>query len=875
MANHTASIQTRLLESITKLPLRFPWALLSLFVLLCMLSLNYTIKNLGINNNTSELLSQELPFQKVRSKLEQAFPLDAAAIIAIVESDTPEESSLAARYLEQALQTRHELFESVFIANDNPFFRQQGFLFLELDELEALSEKLVEAQPFIGHLSKNYHFAGFLDILSRAITESDRELTMPIAPLLSAFDQTVSATQENRHHYLSWQKMLTEDSFGKEQTRRLVIAKPYLDFSDLMPAKKPMNYLRALAEQMKSRFPGVHLSFTGEVALEHEEMEGVNESMVISGIVSLILVCSALWLGLRSIRLVFSTFIALIAGLILTAGFAAVAIGHLNLISVAFAVLYIGLGVDFATHLCLRYQECRLHAMPTDAAISDSIHTIGPSLFLCALTTAIGFFAFVPTDFKGVSELGIISGAGMFIGLAISLLLLPALLKLMRFKPISAKPTATLPNWLYQFPFRHSRSIRKIALLLAVASGIILTQLTFDSNPIHLRDPKTPSVVAFKKLLQSKTDSPFIISALTDSLEDADQLVPKFNALSSVHQAITLSNLVADQQDEKLGILDTLNLIMPAQLDRFDRAYEKSDVRNALIQFDQSLQQSLSQTSPPVSTELLEQLRRNIQAFIDRADKSEQPDLLYSQLETNVMSLLPETMRMLRDGLSATEYAIDDIPDIVERHWISPSGMVRMLVLPKQDLNDPAHLKIFVNEVLDTYPLVFGLPIGDVTSGQAVVDAFIEAFSSALVFIVILLLVITRSIKTTMLIIAPLLLAAILTGAFNVLLNNPFNFANIIVLPLLLGMGVDSAIHIVHRLQHKHSNQTDLLQSSSARGVFFSALTTLCSFTSLAFTSHLGISSMGLLLSVGIMMTLTCSLIVLPALINGKKTHQQ
>ncbi len=871
MAKHTATIQTRLFEAITKLPLRFPWILLSFFVLLCALSLNYTIKNLGINNNTTELLSQELPFQKVRLKLDQAFPLDAATIIAIVESDTPEETSLAAAYLEQDLQTKHNLFESVYIADDNPFFRQQGFLFLELDELEALSEKLVDAQPFIGHLSKNYHFAGFLDILSLALTESDRELTMPLDPLLSAFDQTVSATQENRHHYLSWQKMLTEDSFGKDQTRSLVIAKPHLDFSDLMPAEKPMDYLRALSEQMQSRFPGVRLSFTGEVALEHEEMESVNESMVISGIVSLSLVCSALWLGLRSVRLVFSTFIALIAGLVLTAGFAAVAIGHLNLISVAFAVLYIGLGVDFATHLCLRYQECRLHAMPTDAAISDSIHTVGPSLFLCALTTAIGFFAFIPTDFKGVSELGIISGVGMFIGLAISLLLLPALLKLMRFKPLSAKPATTLPNWLYQFPFRHSRSIRKIALLLAVASGFILTQLTFDSNPIHLRDPKAPSVVAFKKLLQSKTESPFIISALTDSLEDADKLAAKFSTLSSVHQAITLSNLVPEQQSEKLDTLDMLNIIMPAQLDQFDRDYEKSDVKSALIQFNQSLQQTLEQKPTSVSVELLEQLHRNIQAFIDHADKAEQPDSVYSQLETNVMILLPETMRLLRDGLTATEFAIDDIPETVKSHWISPNGIVRLLVLPKQDLNDPGHLKVFVNQVLDTYPQVFGLPIGDVTSGQAVVDAFIQAFSSALVFIIALLLIITRSIKSTLLMIVPLMLAALLTGAFNVLLNNPFNFANIIVLPLLLGMGVDSAIHIVHRLQHKQS-QTNLLQSSSARGVFFSALTTLCSFTSLAFTSHLGIASMGLLLSVGITMTLTSSLIVLPALINPNRT---
>jgi hypothetical protein len=186
-------------------------------------------------------------------------------------------------------------------------------------------------------------------------------------------------------------------------------------------------------------------------------------------------------------------------------------------------------------------------------------------------------------------------------------------------------------------------------------------------------------------------------------------------------------------------------------------------------------------------------------------------------------------------------------------------------VLPKQDLNNPESLKAFVNDVMRTYSDVFGLPIGDVTSGQAIVAAFVEAFSAALAMIVLLLLALTRSLKDTFLIVTPLLLAALLTGAFNVLLNNPFNFANIIVLPLLLGMGVDSGIHIVHRLQHQ-DNHAELLQSSSARGVFYSALTTFCSFSSLAFNTHAGTASMGLLLAIGISLMIVCSMLVLPAM---------
>ncbi|GAB4272477.1 MAG: MMPL family transporter [Methylomicrobium sp.] len=855
--------------------LHFPWTLIFLFALSSAFSLRHTIDHLVINNNTSELLSQELPFQKIRQKLDKAFPLDAAAIIVVVESDTPEETALAATYIQKDLAAKPNIFESVYMPNDNPFFRRQGFLYLSLDELEALSSKLVDAQPFIGYLSKNYHFAGLLDILSLALKGGEQELTMPIDPLLTAFDDALLAVKNNRHHYLSWQKLLTEENLGQDQTRRLIIAKPHLEFSDLLPAQRPMDYLRQLAERMQQEHKGVRLEFTGEVALEHEEMESVNESMVASSIISLILVCLALWLGFRSLRLMLATFLALVVGLILTAGFATISVGHLNLISVAFAVLYIGLGVDFATHLCMHYQECREQGIQTDAAIIKSLRSVGMSLFLCALTTAIGFLAFVPTDFKGVSELGIISGGGMFIGLVVSLMLIPALLKVMRFQPLESQHSKKFPLWVYQFPFRFARPIRIIALVLAIGSGFVLTQLTFDSNPINLRDPKTQSVVAFKKLLQSKTDSPFIISALTDNLVEADRLASEFRKLSSVHEAVTLTNLVPDQQEEKLEIIDTLNLIMPAQLNRFDQPYPPSDVKTALFDFGKTLQKAQQSTSGAVSPELLIKLSDDIQGFIDYADQSEHPTELYRGLENAVMKLLPETMRLLRDGLSATEFGIDDIPDYIRLHWVSPSGLVRVLVMPEHDLNDPSNLKIFVNQVLDTYPQVFGLPIGDVTSGQAVVDAFIEAFSDALLFIVLLLLIVTRSLKSTLLIIVPLLLASMLTGAFNVLIHNPFNFANIIVLPLLLGMGVDSGIHIVHRLQQEHANTGELLQSSSARGVFFAALTTLCSFTSLAFTSHLGISSMGLLLSVGIFMMLMSSLIVLPALIqyfNNKTT---
>jgi predicted RND superfamily exporter protein len=263
---------------------------------------------------------------------------------------------------------------------------------------------------------------------------------------------------------------------------------------------------------------------------------------------------------------------------------------------------------------------------------------------------------------------------------------------------------------------------------------------------------------------------------------------------------------------------------------------------------------------------LLHKLRGDVIDFIQVADQGQNPADAYARLEISLFKLLPKTMLTLREGFKAAPFGIDDLPAAIRSHWVSADGLYKVMVLPKHDLNDGVHLKQFVNQVMNTYSSVFGLPVGDVTSGQAVVKAFIQAFSSALVFIVLLLLLLTRSLKSTLLVMLPLLLAALLTGAANVLLNNPFNFANIIVLPLLLGMGVDSGIHMVQRLQQHPQHNAGMLRSSTARGVFFSALTTFCSFTSLAFNAHVGTASMGLLLAVGISLTIVCSLLVLPAL---------
>lgn len=861
MARHpSAYIETFLCCWSSKV-LRFPITLILLTCILAGFSLYYTINNLGVNTNTAQMLSPDLPFQVNRKRLETEFPQDAGAIILVVEATTPEETSIAANQLENQLLAQKDHFVSAYIPTDNEFFRRQALLYLDIDELYDLSAKLTDAQPFIGYLSEHYSLQGLLDIILKALEHKDEELPMDLNPLLHAINGTVENLLGGHPTNMSWQNLLAAGKLNTDTNRTIVIARPKMKFDEILPAEHALTAARKMVSAIMTANPSVKIRITGETALEHEELESVTRGAEIAGVVSLILVCTSLLIALRSVKLLLSTFIALILGLILTAGFAALAIGHLNLISIAFAVLYIGLGVDYAIHLCLHYRECRAQGMENLAAINHSVATVGVSLFLCAVTTALGFLAFIPTDYSGVSELGIISGAGMFIGLTISLTVLPALLKVMpinNVKPFHSRFRATFVTTM---PFKYATPIRVLSILFAIISAAILTQLTFDSNPINLRDPNSESVSAIKELLRSQTDSPFSLAALAPDLKSAEQLAEKFQALPSVHDTVILSNLVAEDQEEKLYIIEDLAMILGNQLNKFDHELTHTKPLAAIREFISASEKHLLRQPDEPSKAELERLLQNFRTL----SHSEDADAKAHTLERHILQLLPYTMDRLRTSLTAQAYGLNDLPDYLSAHWLSPSGLYKILITPEFDQNKVENLKQFVTEVQSVDPAATGLPVADQASGVAVVKAFIEAFSGALIAIFVLLLLILRNFRDTLLVLGPLLLAGMLTGAANVVLDNPFNFANIIALPLLMGLGVDSGIHILHRLQSGHFSSDNILESSTARGVFFSSLTTLCSFSSLAFTPHLGVASMGLLLAIGITFTLLCTLIVLPA----------
>jgi len=330
-----------------------------------------------------------------------------------------------------------------------------------------------------------------------------------------------------------------------------------------------------------------------------------------------------------------------------------------------------------------------------------------------------------------------------------------------------------------------------------------------------------------------------------------------------VHSTVTLENLVAQEQEDKLYVIEDLAIILGTQLSQFDASLSPSDSKTVLLNFQATLAQQLSRVDNTLAPELIKQLSDNINNFLQALEQKPQ---LAEQLDNSLLGLLPYTIQTLSQSLRAYEFGLDELPSYIREQWLSPQGIYRIMISPEKDLNIPANLKEFAKAIQAIEPSATGLPVADLASGEAVVSAFQQAFSASFILIVVLLLVILKSIKKMLLVIGPLILAGLLTCTVNVFLGIPFNFANIIALPLLLGIGVDSGIHIMHCL-HENTDK-HLLQTSTARGVMFSSLTTMSSFISLALIPHFGISSMGITLAVGISFTLLCTLIILPAFSN-------
>jgi hopanoid biosynthesis associated RND transporter like protein HpnN len=832
--------------------LRWRWLVIVLFGALSVVSFRYTAAHLGINTDTADMISPHLAWRQDFIDYRESFPSRYRVVLAVVDAPTAGQAERAAMALAKRLATRSDTFQSVFYPGAEPFLQRNGLLYLEPDALEALADRLAQVQPLLGRLQARFSAEQLIAVVDEALERADPAGREALAPLLTELTRTVAGED----YELDWRSLLA--SADLTPAAQVIIVEPRLQFDRVQPARRAMEVLRGEIDQLP--VDGVVVSLTGTVAMEHEELASVTAGAALAGVLALLMVSAVLYLALRSVALLGVTVMTLLVGLVGTAAFAAASIGHLNLISVAFAVLYIGLGVDFVIHWTLRFQELRGQGLAVKDALPATARGVGTSLVVCAVTTAAGFYSFIPTPFEGVSELGLISGTGMFISLFVSVTLLPALLCVVAPLAPVRQPVRWLGAELLTPLVSRPLRVVAVALLLGLAALALLPGVRFDNNPLNLRDPDAESVRSFKALLEDMAEPPLSLALLADPGHGA-AAAEQAAALPSVRAVRTLADLIPAEQEVKLFILEDMDLLLGPDFAELtpDPAASPAGLEAALGRLADRLA-----ALPGVSAS-----ERELAAAL-AASPSHHEGRYLNALARRLTAGLPYELTRLANGLGAESFTRQQLPAALADRWRSADGRELVEIYPVADITDNRTAATFLADVRSQLPRATGLPVVHHEAGATVVKSFKLAFIYALAMIAVLLWGLLQSLRDALLVLAPIVLGALITAALTVLAGIAFNFANIIALPLLLGVGVDNGVHMVHRARTEPV-AGGALATSTSRAVLFSGLTTLASFGNLGFSPHPGMASMGQLLAIGMALTLAATLVLLPALLRLRR----
>jgi uncharacterized protein len=845
---------------------RHALAVAAFYLALAVVAGFYAATHLSLDTDLGKLISSDQPWRQQEQALDKAFPQNSDLLAIVIDGATPDEASDATAALAERLGQRPDLFKTIRIPGGGDFFARNGLLFMPKEELQNFLDQLIGAQPLLATLASDPSLSGVfgtLDLLAQGAEHGEVPASDLDGPF-NAISAAIEAALAGKYEPLSWQTLLSGRNADPRELRHFILVQPVLDYEALQPGERASRVIRAQANSLGlTPDRGVRVRITGEVALSDAQLSALSEGATFSAVLSISLLCLWLLLGLQSLRLVGAIIGTLITGLVITAGFAAVAVGALNPISVAFAVLFVGIAVDFGIQFSVRYRDERFRIDDLTEALRRTGRGIGGPLGVAAMATAVGFLAFVPTDYTGVSDLGKIAGVGMLIALALNLTLLPALLVLSRTggeaRPVGFRRAAPIDRFL----LANRRLVIIAGAVLTLAAAATLPWLRFDFNPLNLQSRSAEAVSTLFDLMGDPNSTPYTIEILEPSVAQAGAVAKKLEGLSDVGQVVTVDTFIPEDQDAKLAAIQDARTLLAPSL--YPATIRPPSTDAAMLAATETFAKDVKPLAAK-GDQAAARLSHALDAAVARG-ASVLPAMIQN-LSSNAARRLDE----LRQSLNPEKVALANLPADLKDDWVASDGRARVEVFPKGDMRDNNQLAQFVAAVRSIAPDATGTPVTIQESAATVTRAFSTAGVIALIAIATLLLIVLRRIGDVVMVLAPLLLAGLLTLATGVLLDLPLNYANIIALPLLLGIGVSFDIYFVMRWR---AGGGDLLQSSTARAILFSALTTGTAFGSLALSNHPGTADMGKLLTLALIFTLLCTFVLLPALLGPTKARSE
>ena len=855
----------RLLVRLVDLSRRFSFPVVCTGVLLAAFAGWIAWTHLGVSTDTDLLFKDTLPWRRQAAEMNRDFPQFRNLLVAVIDARIPEEADATAAELADRLATDKSHFLTVRRPDASPFLQKEGLLFLQPKQLSGLMDKTIDAQPFLGQLVADPSARGLfsaLSLLGMGVTQADADLSPFLAPI-KGFHQAMADALAGHPKPLSWQNLLGGGLSELAGPYHFVLVQPHQDFGALEPGGAATDALRAVIADLPYVKSGdARVRITGQVALADEEFATVAQGAVEGLIGSLVLITLWLFLAVHTWRLIVPILMTLLLGLMLTVLFAALAVGTLNLVSVGFGVLFVGIAVDFAIQFSVRYREFRFETADSAAAMSETARRVGVQILIAALATAAGFLAFVPTAFSGVAELGLIAGAGMIIAFICTLGFLPAAITLFRPRGEAAEVGFAFAARIDPVIVRRRRIILLAFALLAIAAVAVSPGLSFDSDPLDTKNANTEAMRTLRDLVNNPVTNPYTIDVLAPNAQAAATIADKIKTLSTVAGVISINSFVPPDQPQKLSVIADANTILAPTL-----APHGSATRVTAQDIRMAAKAALAQIDPALAKLPKDHPLALVAGDLQRLQTA--PDDVLMATNAALTRFLPAQLTHLRLALTAEPITLASIPADFARDWVLPDGRARVQVNPTPETQSPQGLKTFVHQVSAMAPDAGGSAVTIADTADTIVGAFRQAAVYAVIAIAVILFGLLRRLLDAALVMAPLLMSALLTLLITVLLPMPLNFANIIALPLLLGVGVSFNIYFV---MNWRAGQQRPLGSATARAIVFSALTTGTAFGSLALSAHPGTASMGKLLLISLGCTLLASLVFIPALLASIRT---
>jgi hopanoid biosynthesis associated RND transporter like protein HpnN len=806
-----------------------------------------------MNSELGALIEQAGDWRQDFDRFETDFPMLIDTVMVVVGGRSFQAVEDTSQRIEHALERDTAVFKAVYSPANDPFFRDHALLYLDIDQLERTVDRLAEAQPILTAVAEDPSLRGVLGVVQEGV-END-----PVAGfdrILDLLIESAAGVVRGEGGTIHWADEFF-DSDGKAMYR-VIFAKGQSEFGAAQPNSTVMARVHEIVKHARVD-AGVAVLVGGEIALAHEEIKAAQEGVALAGTVSILLLAIVLFFGIRSGRIILATFLLVGIGVVWTGAWAMIAVGEFNTLSLVFLAMFFGLGVDFSIHYCLRYEEALAAGDDNVTALMRAAGSVGGAIVLCSTTTAIGFLGFTFTRYSGLADLGIISAGGIVIAALLTFCLLPAFFSVFgALGRLRAVDVPSADRWIAGL-VRGRMVMLPLLGLLSLAALYVDRGAYFDFSVLALRDPTSESMRTLRLLNDEGIVTDYSLAVLGTS-PDGDATLQRVAQLPVVKEVRNPVGYLPAAQQRKLEVLGDAGIMLdsalnPArQLERPNDEARESSLRR-LISSIQAHPRNDDVYGPR-----LHRLETLLNQISDRGSGA------VRSYELGVISDLETELDWLRRAIAVRAVTFEDLPQALRVRLESPTGAYLSQVLPEQDISRVENLKAFVEQVRAVEPSATGRPVIEWAVGNIVVDSFVQALALAVVGIALVLIAALRSLVDTLLVLTPLVLAAVFTVATAVLLDMPFNMANVLVLPLIFGLGVDNGIHVVERFR-REGDVGHLMHSSTPRAVLLSTLTTVGAFAALMLSPHRGTASIGSLLTIAVLFLLLFTVLVLPMLL--------